>query len=134
LIVVDTNVLVAATIAAEPADDVAALLRMGESWVAPPLWRSEFRNALAGYLRRGSLSEGNALAIYDEARALVSFEFDPESDSVLALVGRSVITAYDAEFVALAQLLSAPLVTFDRQVLRAFPEVAITPQAFAASN
>lgn len=49
---------------------------------------------------------------------------------VLALALRSGCPAYDREYVALAEGLDVPLVTFDREVLRAFPNRAITPQAF----
>ncbi len=39
-------------------------------WVAPILWRSEFRNVLAPYLRKGMLRLEQALAIQDEMEAL----------------------------------------------------------------
>ena len=43
---------------------------------------------------------------------------------------RSVLTAYDAEFVALATALSVPLVTGDKAVLKSFPDRALTMEAF----
>jgi predicted nucleic acid-binding protein len=52
--------------------------------------------------------------------------------TVLTLATRSRCSAYDCEFVAVAQDLGVPLVTTDRQVLRAFPSVAVRPEAFAA--
>jgi predicted nucleic acid-binding protein len=41
------------------------------------------------------------------------------------IVQRSGCSAYDCEFVALAQSLGIPLVTVDKHVLRQFPGVAI---------
>jgi predicted nucleic acid-binding protein len=42
-------------------------------------------------------------------------------------------SAYDCEFVALVQDIGVPLVTVDRQVLRAFPNVAISLDEFIES-
>jgi len=53
---------------------------------------------------------------------------------VLELAVRSRCTAYDCEFVALAKQLGVPLVTSDRQVLAAFPETAVSPDAFASQG
>jgi len=46
------------------------------------------------------------------------------------LVARSNCTAYDCEFVALADAERVQLVTADRQILREFPEVAISLHKF----
>jgi hypothetical protein len=42
----------------------------------------------------------------------------------------SKCSAYDCEFVALAQDLSVPLVTSDQKILTAFPETAVSPDDF----
>jgi predicted nucleic acid-binding protein len=46
---------------------------------------------------------------------------------VLELTQRSLCSAYDCEYVALAVQLRTKLVTADKQVLQAFPEVAVPP-------
>jgi hypothetical protein len=51
---------------------------------------------------------------------------------VLELAARTRLSAYDCEFVALAQALAVPLVTEDRAVRKAFPEVAVTMEDFLA--
>jgi predicted nucleic acid-binding protein len=48
----------------------------------------------------------------------------------LQLAVRSRCSAYDCEFVALAQDLRVPFVTADRQVLAAFPATAVSPTDF----
>jgi len=50
---------------------------------------------------------------------------------VLGLAAQSGCTAYDCEFVALAADLGTRLVTADRRVLAAFPDIAVAPRAFA---
>ena len=40
------------------------------------------------------------------------------------------LTAYDAEFVALARTLRVPLVTLDGGILEGAPDIAVRPRAF----
>lgn len=126
MIVVDSNVVAYLYL---PGDHTAAaehLLEQDPDWAAPPLWRSEFRNILAGYLRRGSLSFEQMLSLQEEAeRLLLGAEYDVDSLAVLELVRASDCSAYDCEFVALAKRLQTRLVTMDSRLLRAFPETAV---------
>lgn len=46
---------------------------------------------------------------------------------MLRLAADSGCTDYDCEFAVVACHLAAPLLTLDREVLRAFPDVAIDP-------
>ena len=130
MIVVDTNVIAylylpgAFTVAAEE------LLAREPEWAAPVLWRSEFRNMLAGYLRRGALSFDSAALLQHEAQALLAgHEFELDSTAVLELVRDSDCSAYDCEFVALAAKLNTTLVTMDKKLLRAFPQRAVALSA-----
>jgi predicted nucleic acid-binding protein len=110
-----------------------AVLQQDALWAAPLLWRSEFRNVLIGLVRRDALQLEKAHAIIDEAeRWLTGHEYSVVSRQVLELAGRSGCSAYDCEFVALAQDLEVPLVTNDRQILKAFPNIAVSPSAFTA--
>lgn len=107
-----------------------AWLKDGE-WTAPLLWRSEFRNVLALYIRRRWLTLEDSQQIMAEALNLMAdHEYEVDSSRVLWLVDRSSCSAYDCEFVALAQELGVPLVTMDRQILKDFPAVAIGLTAF----
>ncbi len=130
MIVVDSNVIAylylpgAYTVAAEE------LLAREPEWAAPVLWRSEFRNMLAGYLRRGALSFDSAVLMQHEAQALLAgHEFELDSAAVLELVRDSDCSAYDCEFVALAAKLNTSLVTMDKKLLRAFPQRAVALSA-----
>jgi predicted nucleic acid-binding protein len=53
---------------------------------------------------------------------------------VLQLVSTSHCSAYDCEFVAAAQLLAVPLVTEDRAILMAFPDLARSLQQVTSSG
>jgi len=53
-------------------------------------------------------------------------------DEVFRLALESGCSAYDCEFVAVALDLEIPFVTADRQVLRAFPTLAVHPDRFVS--
>ena len=126
MIVVDTNVVAYLLLPGPHTALVDDLLIQQPEWAAPPLWRSEWRNVLAGYLRRGVLNLDQALALQQQAEHLVIRHEEPvSSQAVLQLVASSRCSAYDCEFVAAAQQLRVPLVTSDRAVLSAFPDVAL---------
>ena len=130
MIVVDSNVLAYLYMPGDFTDAAEALLTRDSEWVAPVLWRSEFRNILAGYLRRKSLSFQQAAALQGEAEALLAGgEYEVNSISVLELVRDSDCSAYDCEFIALAEKLDVKLVTMDRKLLKAFPGRAIALDA-----
>jgi predicted nucleic acid-binding protein len=126
VIVVDSNIVAYLYLPSEHSARAEALLERDAEWASPMLWRSEFRNILAGYLRRGALSFAQANALQIEAEALLAgAEFEVVSRSVLELVRDSDCSADDCEFVALARQLRTKLVTTDRKILRAFPEYAV---------
>ena len=125
MIVVDTNILAYLYLQSEFTERAEALLSADCEWVVPVLWRSEFRNILAGYIRRGTLGLDDAIAIQREAEALLSAnEHVVDSTDVLKLVRGSDCSAYDCEFVALAKSLNVSLYTMDAKLLRSFPETA----------
>ncbi len=132
MIVVDTNVIAYLFLPGERSAQVEQLLRRQPQWAAPVLWRSEFCNILALYLRKGLLSRQGAHSIMDQALLLLNGrEFAVSPAQVLDLCAASGCSAYDCEFVALARDLAIPLVTVDREILRCFPETAVAPDNLA---
>ncbi|MFP5465455.1 MAG: type II toxin-antitoxin system VapC family toxin [Gammaproteobacteria bacterium] len=130
MIVVDSNIVAYLYLPGEYTVAAETLLEKDPVWAAPVLWRSEFRNILAGYMRRGSLTFQQAQDLQSEAEDLLNgAEYDVDSLSVLQLVRDSECSAYDCEFVALAMKLGTKLVTMDRKLLRAFPGVAVALSA-----
>lgn len=125
MIVVDTNVLAYLWLPGERTPYAERLLREDPDWNAPLLWRSEFRNVLASCLRRGNFELETALQIADEAESQMrGREFSVPSAQVLTRVEGSDCSAYDCEFVVLAEELGVPLVTSDERILKSFPGIA----------
>lgn len=131
MIVVDTNVLAYLCIGGDLVERAEQVLLADSEWHAPRLWRSELRNVLAGLIRREMVDVEGALGILAEAEVLLAGrDHEARSEDVVALVVESDCSAYDCEFVALAQRLDAPLVTHDRRVLAAFPQTARSMETF----
>ena len=127
MIVVDSNILAYLYLPGEFTAAAEALLERDPEWAAPPLWRSEFRNILAGYVRRKMLSFEPACSLLAEAESLLEgFEFEVHSQEIMELVRDSECSAYDCEFVALAERLGTKLVTMDKKVLKAFPKRTVS--------
>lgn len=125
MIVVDTNVISYLLIPGALTDLAQAATRQAP-WSAPLLWRSEFRNVLAIYMRRKGLPTAEAQALMEIAeRLLWGREFAVRSSTVLDCVARSQRSAYDCEFAALALDLGVPLVTTDEALIADFPKTAI---------
>ena len=130
MIVVDSNVLTYLYLPSEFTAAAEALLEKDSDWAAPILWRSEFRNILAGFLRRKAITFEQAISLQREAESLLAgAEYEVESSAVLELVRDSDCSAYDCEFIALAMKLDTKLVTMDKKLLRAFPKRAIALSA-----
>jgi len=125
MIVVDTNVVAYLLLAGPQTEKAEALLLHDPEWAAPVLWRSQLRNVLSGYLRRGQLERQQVLRLQGQAESLLQGrEVQVDSADVFRLVEASDCSAYDCEFVAAALALQSRLISSDRQLLRAFPEIA----------
>lgn len=131
MIVVDTNIISYFYLPTDQTRWAEQLLEQEPTWVAPILWRSEFRNVLAFYLRKNLIDITTALTLQQEAEDLLhDHEFAIPSLKVLSLVSQSSCSAYDCEFVAVAQLLDTRLVTEDKKIIKEFPKTACSLKAF----
>jgi predicted nucleic acid-binding protein len=131
MIVVDTNTLAYLYLPTTQTDDVVALLHKDPAWAAPLLWRSEFRNVLVAYIKRGSIDADTALAIQLQAeQQMAEREYSVNSRDVLTLAAETGCSAYDCEFVSLAISLGVKLITSDKKIIKHFPETAITAGAY----
>jgi predicted nucleic acid-binding protein len=130
MIVVDSNVLAYLYLPGEYTAAAEDLLEREPDWASPILWRSEFRNILAGYIRRKDISFEQAVSLQSEVEGLLAgCEFEIESRTVFELVRDSDCSAYDCEFIALSMKLDTKLVTMDKKLLRAFPNRAVALSA-----
>jgi predicted nucleic acid-binding protein len=134
VIVVDTNVICYRWLRSPHSDDADKAWMKDPDWIAPLLWRSEFRNALSGALRKRIVTLEAALEILAKAEAqFVGREFLVSSAAVMQCVAESRCSAYDCEFVALAQEQRLTLLTADREILRDFPRTALSLDQFIAA-
>jgi len=125
MIVVDVNAIAYLWIPGEMTQHAERALASDPHWVSTLLWRSEFRNILTGYLRRGDLDEATVTRCLAGAESQLSgHEFLIPTALVMEKVVNSTCSAYDCEYVALADDLNATLVTSDRQILDQFPRLA----------
>ena len=135
MIAVDSNIIGYLYLTGARSGQVEQLLHKDAHWAAPLLWRSEFRNVLALYLRKRLLSLDAAREIMDEAlNLMLGWEYEVASSQVLSLAAQSSCSAYDCEFVALAQDLGVTLVTVDKQITEQFPRVAVSLDQYLASG
>lgn len=131
MIVVDTNVIGYLFLSSERSLIVECVLRKDSEWAAPLIWRSELRNVLALYMRKNIITLEHAHRIMDSAMELLrGREYKVSSYEVLRLASESKCSAYNCEFIAVANDLKAPLITVDKQLLRKFPSVAVSLNAF----
>ena len=105
------------------------MLTEQKEWAAPRLWLDEFSSVLSTYERNGLLSTEEVTPILNDALKLMqesSYEVPPER--VLAVARRTGCSAYDSQYVALAEDLGAKLYTCDRRILANCKGLAVEPK------
>jgi predicted nucleic acid-binding protein len=131
MIIVDANLIGAFFVQSDQSPLAAQIFEKDPDWYAPLLWQSEMRSLLTGYLRHKLIALDKAMQIMDEVHGLmIEHERYVSSGLVLELVATSKCTSYDCEYVALAKEMNRTLVTFDTEIVGAFPGIAIFPQDF----
>lgn len=118
-LVVDASVVVAALVDAGDTGGWAAGVLTGADLIAPELMPVEVTNILRRLVLRGALDEHLAALAH---RDLLRLSFDPVPFAPCASRVwhlRHNLTAYDAWYVAAAELASAPLATLDARLARA---------------
>jgi predicted nucleic acid-binding protein len=131
VIVADAALIACFTVRNERSALADAVCATDAVWAAPLLWRSELRNVLAACQRAHGLSQESALLAMQAAEEVLGGrEYRVASEPVLELAARSKCTAFECEYVVLAQDLGVPLVTPDRRIVRAFPGTAVALERF----
>lgn len=132
MIVSDCTLLTHLHVETVDTEAARAVWRRDSAWLAPPLWRSEFRNVLIKYVGAGHLGLVDATAAMSSAEQLIGSNERPVlSADVLSLASSTGCSACDAEYVSLAQTHGVALVTSDGRLLRLFPGIAVPPRSFA---
>lgn len=131
MIVVDANLIGNLLLKTENSHLSIKVFEKDPDWYAPLLWQSEVRSILTSNFRYNQLPLEEAYQVMAEAhRLMMDHERYVSSFLVLELFGKSKCTSYDCEYVALATEMNLALVTFDKQVVKEFPQIAVFPINF----
>jgi predicted nucleic acid-binding protein len=131
MIVVDTNVICYFYLSSEHSEITEQLFLKNPIWAAPLLWRSEFRNVLSCHIRKNIITLQDATQIFETAETLLTGrEYEVNAFQVLKLSQNSGCSAYDCEYVNLAQDLNVPLITMDKKILSFFTDTAFSIQQY----
>ena len=127
MIVVDTNLIIELAVKGDQNKLAEAIFGRDPDWISPPIWESEFRNALLGMIRAGIIGHTTAVSMHKFAAEIIQ-TMQPSTSAVLRIAEAHNLTAYDAEFASLAEWLEIPCLSFDEHLLK--PALAIHPKNF----
>lgn len=131
MIVVDNSVIVPFFIDHQRTAAAERLRTVDHYWLVPPLWRYEFTNVLFTLIRAGRLRLPDALHALNEARVqLSSREIAVDQLVVIKIAQRYLLSAYDAQYVAVAEQYGITCVTDDAILAARAGETAVTLDRF----
>lgn len=131
MIVIDANILIYALIESENSRLIPELKAKDADWRTTALCRHETLNVLVTYQRRGVLSLGQCREALDHAsRFIAHAQCEVSPATSLDTAARYGISGYDAQYVALAASLSVPLLSEDRKLQQAVPDMVLSMQQF----
>ena len=134
MIVVDSNLITARSLTSVLTSKAKQVEQRDPEWIVPVLWRYEFQNILATAIKAGQITPERALDVWQNvAEMLVENESEPSPAKVIDLVAQYGITAYDAQFIALAMEMGIPCITEDRELRGKFPGIAVSMDDFLES-
>ena len=134
--VVDTNVVAYYLLGTDPfVAETRDFWQAVDQPVAPAHWQAELASVLWMAVRTGALpaDEGHRRLDFASRLRIRAVPIGSLWQAALTLSLRSGVSPYDTLFVALAHSHDLPLATFDKQVLKAFPEVALRPKDIATT-
>ena len=134
--VVDTNVVAYYLLGTEPfIEEVRQFWRTVEDACAPAHWEAELANAVWMSVRTGVLPTEEGHQKLDLA-ARLGIESVPSRSlwqPALTRAMSSGAAVYDTLFVELAVQRNLPLATFDKNILKKFPEIAKRPSSLSSN-
>ena len=131
MIVVDSNIIAYLLIEGEKTPLARGLWKKDNNWWMPSLWINEFVNILATNERTGNLNLKSCHEILDSAMSLfVTKSRQMDMPYTLSLAANYQVTAYDAQYIALAHSMDTVLITEDRKFRQVVPERARSMKSF----
>ena len=87
------------------------------------------------HVRQGFLSAAESQRVWRLATSFITHpQPEPDPAAILTLAYDRGLSGYDAEFAVLAQSLDVPLVTADRRLLQACPDLAVSLAGFVSGS
>lgn len=127
MIVADANIVAALYFDGADTENARLLLEIDGDWIVPGLWRHEMLNIAANYATFTQSSTARVAAAWESADAQFAGRIHAvDMGSALALAVKHGISAYDAQYVALAQELNVWLVTQDKKLRDAMPSLTLS--------
>ena len=132
MIVADTNLISYLLIDGEQTESARKVWNRDPDWAMPLLWRSEFLNVLVVARRAGALDRQQVVETWRRSTLFMNAtELEPDGGKVLDIALDRGVSAYDAQFVAVATELKVPLVTADKRILARCDDIAVSIKDFA---
>ncbi|MFH1066458.1 MAG: type II toxin-antitoxin system VapC family toxin [bacterium] len=134
VIVVDANIVAYFFIQGSFTEKAQALFESQPIWATPRLCSHELLNILATLAKTGRDPLNKILDIWRRAHdLLLPFQQEVDMEKALHIACRLHLSAYDAQYLALADALGVPLITQDHKLIAAAPKVAQSLQGFLRS-
>jgi predicted nucleic acid-binding protein len=121
MVVVDTNVLAYLLIEGDRTKQAQALFAKDSDWRSETFLLVEFSNVLTTYRRVRALSAQQAESLLAEAASRVRELLNIPNLHALRCAQRFAVSAYDARFLAVADILGVKLVTENAKLRAAAP-------------
>lgn len=135
MIVVDVNIVIYLLVEGEKTPLAQKLYRIDPQWKLPRLWRYEFLNFLSTLGRQKKLTYSTLKKLWEEAlRLFENAEYDPAEELTLKIAYDYSVTAYDAQYLALASELKTYCITADKPLYRKVPALAQSIENFLQSK
>jgi predicted nucleic acid-binding protein len=134
MLAVDVNVVAYLLIAGEHSAAARALWAADPDWRLPPLWHYEFLNILTTLGRTQRSPHTELVDAWRTSQALLAgADTEPDAETVLTIALEHGLSAYDAQYVAVARQLGCILVTEDGKLRQALPRETRSLNAWLGS-
>jgi predicted nucleic acid-binding protein len=126
MIVVDVNILLYHAIQGPFTSMISQLVVKDDEWYTSFFWQFEFLNALRAMVKARQLRFDEAIAALDStSRKIANGLRSAMQAQVLRSAIQYDISAYDAQYIAVAEQMGIPCVTADAPLVRKVPTVAV---------
>ncbi len=119
MIVVDANVVAYWAIEGEFTNSARELWRVDSEWMVPMLCRHELANVVATYVKRGAMEVADVADLWSGIELVISGnEIEVDLPSAVAIAIERKLSAYDAQYLLLAEQHGVPLVSQDKKLVK----------------